>query len=134
MKTYDELKEELQEVFDNLATYERVEIYNEFCDSVNYFDDRIEEMPFLDDVLCSKTATEVIERIDTNNFSTCDDYFYCDGYGYFCSTSDPDDKINDYVDDILDTILSDDNDFCNSDIRDFLDENSDGIETALKDN
>ena len=44
-------------------------------------DDRIYSMDELDDLLCDKKPSEVLQMVDTPNFDYSDDYFYYDIYG-----------------------------------------------------
>lgn len=44
-------------------------------------DDRIYPMDELDDLLCNKKPSEVLQVVDTSNFDYSDDYFYYGVYG-----------------------------------------------------
>lgn len=44
-------------------------------------DDRIYSMDELDDLLCDKKPSEVLQVVDTSNFDYSDDYFYYGVYG-----------------------------------------------------
>ena len=44
-------------------------------------DDRVYSMDELDDLLCDKKPSEVLQMVDTPNFDYSDDYFYYDIYG-----------------------------------------------------
>ena len=50
-------------------------------------DDRIYSMDELDDLLCDRKPSEVLQMVD-NDFNYFDNYFYYDGYGRLCSTDE----------------------------------------------
>lgn len=87
-------------------------IYNEFCDENNDSDARIYTMDELDDMLDSKTPTQILMMMHFGNFNPMDEYFRFDGYGNLESTDFLEDWIN--LDDIIDYII-DNNDSLNDD-------------------
>lgn len=79
-------------------------------------DDRLNSMYDLDDLFYSIKPSDLLQKIDFNNFSDTDDYFYFNGYGNMVSTDYreyPDYDIEDYIGDFLDNMgsLYLDNDF-----------------------
>ena len=79
-------------------------------------DDRVYSMWELDDLFCNTTPSDLLSKIDFNNFCDTDDYFYFNGYGNMVSTDYreyPDYDIEDYLDDFIDNMgsLYLDNDF-----------------------
>ena len=69
-------------------------------------DDRIYSMDELDDLLCDKKPSEVLQMVDTANFDYLDNYFYCDIYG-IRSTNEKD--YYNYVDysDVFEKLIDD---------------------------
>lgn len=94
-------------------------VWNEYCDGCNYFDDRISFMYELDDEYAERSATELLNDIDGNNFSGNDDYYKHTIYGIE-SLGNPIDHID--IDDLVADIVDNDNDYGNEDIRAALDE------------
>jgi hypothetical protein len=65
-------------------------LWNDYCEANDYYDDFIEYND-IDELLCGFKPSEVLSRVDTNNYSDYDDYCAWDGYGHLYSF--------DYVDD-----------------------------------
>lgn len=112
--------EELKEILKNLTENEIVNIWNEYCESNYYYDDRIEFMDDFDCLFEGKTPTEILEQVDSS-FCICDNYFKFGIYGAE-SFDNPDDYID--YDDLANYILNNDEDFDNDEIQEFLDENN----------
>lgn len=110
--------EELKELLENLTDSELVEIWNEYCDNNNYYDNRIESMDYFDDIMSGKTPLEIVNSI-CNDFNTNDDYFVFGVYG--CESFNYLDEEHIYFDDLANYILDNDEDFDNDEIREFLD-------------
>lgn len=106
------------------------DLYNEYCERNNY-DDIIYDMCELDDIL-NGTATEILRKIDLDNFDMNEDYFYYTIYGI---------KSCDYVtdcegyceDDIVDSILRNNRGFGNEEIGEILDANGEELLELYKD-
>lgn len=107
---------------DTLTTAELVDVWNEYCNNNNYYDDRIENMGFLDEDLDNLNATQIIRLVSGKDFDVHDDWYKHTIYG-LQSFSDPADEID--IDDLADYIERNDNDLGSSDIRDTLDETDD---------
>ena len=80
---------------------EELDSYDGFLD-----DNRCYPMDELDDLLCGKKPSEVLQMVDTDNFNYNDDFFYCDIYG-IRSTNEKD--YSNYVDysDVFDKLIDD---------------------------
>lgn len=110
---YEKLIEILAEMNDDI-----VPVWNEYCDNSGYYDDRIEYMDSLDDLMFGKTATEILNEVD-NNFNTRDDYFRFNCYGLE-SFSDPYDVVD--TNDLADYIIKNEETLCSDELEDFWSE------------
>lgn len=113
-------KARLREVLENLTKWGLVGVWNEYCDSNYYDDDRIYRMGDFDDLMSRCSPTEVVESINSN-FSTADDWCRATAYGWE-SFDDVEDVIE--MDDLIDYILDNESPLGCDDIRYFLDEES----------
>ena len=67
--------------------------FSRVCEELDSYDgflgdNRCYPMDELDDLLCGKKPSEVIQMVDTDNFNHNDDYFYYDGDDHLCSTDE----------------------------------------------
>lgn len=88
---------------------ELVSIHNEYCDAVNYYDDRYYYMDDFNELFYGKNPLEILDAVESD-FNTNDEYFTFDGYGYATSTSYPDidiETIAEYIDDNDDYLYND---------------------------
>lgn len=115
MKKYEAIKEFIEELNSDDIVY----LWNEYCDKVNYYDDRIYYMYEFDDLFYGKTPLDILDSV-SSDFSSNDDYFQFNGYGYAKSFDYPEDRIE--VDEVVDFIIENDDSLENDDIRDILDE------------
>lgn len=116
MKRFDLILEALENMDEN----ELVSVHNEYCDAVNYYDDRYYFMDEFDELFYGKSPLEILDAVE-NDFSTNDEYFTFNGYGYATSTSYPDidiETIAEYIDD-------NDNALYNDEIQEILNDNDD---------
>ena len=115
-------REEVLEMLRDMDDYELVAIHNEYCDEVNYVDDRIYSMGEFDELYCmdGKSPLDVIRDAFNGSFNPNDDWFRWNGYGNLESTDRPEDWMD--LDDIADYIVENDEDFDNDDLRDLMDE------------
>ena len=112
--------EELKELLENLDDNDLLYVWNEYCDTSRYYDDKICEMDWLDEDLESKTATEILRMAD-KDFDVDNKY-----YKYSIWGIESFDNLEDYVDlnCLASYILDNEEDFDNDEIREFLDENN----------
>lgn len=85
-------------------------------------DDKLNSMYDLDDLFYGVMPSELLQKIDFNNFSDTDEYFYFNGYGNMVSTDYreyPDFDIEDYIDDFIDNMGSL---YLDSDFQELLEE------------
>ena len=112
------LKNEIMDVLRDMDDSTIVCVWNEYCDSVKYYDDRIYFMGDLDDLFYGCSASDLLRALDSD-FSLNDDYFRETIYGLSSF-----DCVLDYIDldDLADYIVENDEDFGYNDIREALDE------------
>ena len=98
--TLEELKEKIGEEIRSLSAYELVYMWNDYCDDVRYYDDRIYMMDELDDLFCGCSPTEILDKC--SDIDTCDDFWKDTIYGAK-SISNVEDEID--IDDLIDWII-----------------------------
>ena len=114
-------REEVLEMLRDMDDWKLVGIHNEYCDKVNYVDDRIYAMDELNELYSDKAPLTILLDAYNGAFNPNDDWFRWNGYGNLESTDRPvDDWIE--IDDIADYIIENDDALYNDDIRDLLDE------------
>ena len=118
-----DMREEVMEMLNDMKDYELVAIHNEYCDEVNYVDDRIYSMGEFNELYCmdGKSPLDIIMDAYGGSFNPNDDWFRWDGLGNLESTDYPG---NDWIDidEIADYIVENDDALRNDDIRDLMDE------------
>lgn len=82
--------EKIKDAITDLDNSDKVGLWNEYCESNNYYDDRIEYND-IDELLCGLDPSEVINKIDLENYKESDRYCAVDGWDEYVSF--------DYVDD-----------------------------------
>ena len=113
-----DMKEEVLEMLRDMNDSDLVAVHNEYCDKVNYYDDKIYDMYEINDLLYDRSPLEIIT--DARDVDANDNYIRYNGYGNLESTDCPDDWID--LDEIADYIVENDDALRNDDIRDLLDE------------
>lgn len=100
---------------DNLSENELLNIWNDYCDCNNYYDDKVYYVDELDELCYSMKPTEIISR-----------YGDLDGYEYFTDGvyTEGSNDLLDLIDygALIDYIIDNEEDFDNSDIADALEE------------
>lgn len=97
---YDEILRALE---DDLSDWELVSVYNEYCEAINNYEERIYPMDEIDDLLCGLKPSEVLNAV-SDDFHLNDKYFKDSIYGLESSDYPEDDwidkeEIAEYVDD-----------------------------------
>ena len=113
-----DMKEEVLEMLRDMNDSDLVAVHNEYCDKVNYYDDKIYDMYEINDLLYGRSPLEIIT--DARDVDANDSYIRYDGYGNLESTDYPQDWMD--LDEIADYIAENDEALLNDDIRDLLDE------------
>lgn len=75
------LVQAIVDVIDSLRNYEIVETWNEYCENSNYYDDYI-EYNNIDKLCVGCYPSEVLARIDIENYNENDEYAVNSIYGY----------------------------------------------------
>jgi hypothetical protein len=117
---------EIQGILEGLNDSEIIEIFNKYCETVNYCDDIIydNDDDFLDNNF--QSPSECIKVVNFSNYSYNHKYVQFNGYGNMESTNDVGEFIS--YSELADYIVRNDEDFNNDEIREALDEDEDEIE------
>ena len=140
----EKLFNQVMTVLMNLDDSDMVQVWNEYCDRVNCYDDRIYDMAELDEIFCGQDVTYILNRAffghdqwnEESAFNPNRDWFTFNGYGnlismdsigyneysgkFMCDYID-EDAVVDYVLDNMDALECDE-------ITDILDDYENGIE------
>ena len=114
-----EIRKQIEDlVFDtinNMSDSEMIDLWNEYCGDNGYYDDRIEyfDEGVFNDLMSGKTPYEIYQIIDNSDISFFDDYCRYDGYELNTFT-DIYDSID--IENLVEWIIEEENDLCNSDI------------------
>lgn len=76
------------EILEDMSDNDLVLLWNEYQDS-NSYEEQLYDMSDFEYIVDTGDFFETYEKIDHDNFNSCDDYFYYDRHGWICSTSDP---------------------------------------------
>jgi hypothetical protein len=88
--------ERIEEVLESLRDEDIVEVWNRYCEDCNYYDDRIEYMSELDELVCGMKPMDIINTFCDSAFNVNDDYFWFNGCGNPVSSNDPFDQVSVY--------------------------------------
>ncbi len=115
------MMEKLTNLLEEMSESELLTIHNNYCDSANGYDNYIYNMDDLNELLDGKSPEEIARLIFYGDFNPNHDYFTFNGYGNLESITGY--NLTDYIfiSDIVDYIISRDDDLYNDDIRDILD-------------
>lgn len=80
MFNIDKIKDEIN----NLDEGSKVSLWNDYCEANGYYDDMIEYND-TDELLYGLKPSEVLDRIDKNDYSQSDRYCAVDGWGEYVS-------------------------------------------------
>lgn len=108
----NERYERIRAYLDDLNEGDTVQLWNEYCDSICDYDNRLEDMYSFDDYFYGKKPLEIVGMLH-RDFSTRDNWFFFDGYGFCRSCYFPEDHIDldelaEYIDDNDDPLHDDD--------------------------
>ena len=119
--TAEELEQRVKEAFAELSKSDKVRVWNEYCDKVNCFEDRIYQMYELDYLKQGTSPLDILKEANGNDFNPFEDYFKDTVFGiesrYEC-------EVDDWIeeDDVVDCIVRNMDSLGCSDIQDVLDE------------
>lgn len=119
--TTEELEQRVKEAFAELSNSDKVRVWNEYCDKVNYFDGRIYQMHELDYLEQGTSPLDILKKANDNDFNPFEDYFK---YTVFGIESRYECEVDDWIeeDDVVDCIVRNMDSLGCSDIQDVLDE------------
>ena len=133
------MENKLMELFKAMDDNDLMDVWREYCEHTNRYDDEIYTMDLFDDFYCGMSPVDIATRCfyghdewnDESSFNPNRDYFYLNGYGnpvsidyigyneysekFMCSILD--------VDAMIDFIIDNENDLNNPDIADILEDN-----------
>lgn len=112
-------EERIEDYLNGLSDSDAVQIWNEYCDSAGYYDDRIEDF---DELTINELFSSPYDALRASYYGEVDfthDYFQFNGYGNIITG-----YVSDFADweDVANYAVTNDEDFGDSDIRDILDE------------
>lgn len=89
----EKLEDQIMEVLKGLDDSEMVNLWNEYCDRNNYYDDRIYYMEEIDEIMNGQDVTYILNRAffghdqwsEESSFNPNRDYFTFNGYGNLIS-------------------------------------------------
>ena len=127
-------EDKVRAVIDEMDSADVVDIWNEYCDKQNYFDDKYLYMDEFDDLFCGCTPLKIAEVVYQEDFNPRQDYFkegvygvtsYEDAWACVCDMD---------LDSLVDYIVENDEDFHNDDLREALDYEETEDEVQISDN
>ncbi len=140
--TREALENQIMEVLKGLDDNDMVNVWNEYCERTNSYDDRIEDMGSLDEIFCGQDATYILNRAffghdqwsDDSAFNPNRSWFTFNGYGNLISLdwigyNEYADKFGDCIDEdaIVDYVIDNMDSLNNDEITNILDEYENNI-------
>lgn len=118
----EDIREKVLKVLEALDDDSTVDMWNQYCSEVNYYDDMIYSLDecTINDICYMKKPWDILKCLDGEFNAINDDWFYYNGYGNVVSTDDIFDKVD--LDDLADYIIDEENALGNSDIEAILEE------------
>ena len=113
-------KEKLNDYLITLDDSDLMAIVREYNEANNYPDNEVYYMEEINEILGSEELDKVLRMAFYGDFNPMHNYFKFNGYGNLESFDYLTDAI--YLDDIVDYIINNDEDFNDDDIREILDE------------
>lgn len=110
-----QIEDLVTDTIDNMSDSEMIDLWNEYCGDNGYYDDRIEyfDEGVFNDLMSGKTPYEIYQIIDNSDISFFDDYCRYNGEE-FNTFTDIYDSID--IGDLVEWVIEEENDLCNSDI------------------
>lgn len=117
--TKQEKIDAIKEILNNLDDSELFGIHCDYCDAINYPDDRMYSMEEFNDLYNGNDPLEIAGAICGTDFSANDNYFWYNGYGNLESG-----YAYDHVDteEVAEWMLENENSLGNDDIQELFDE------------
>ena len=109
----------LEALINELDEGEKVSVFNAYCEQIGYYDDMAYLIEEIDEFWEGRKPSEVLSIFQ--DISLNDSYYSFDGYGYAYSYGTIEDNGCWYPYNIAEYAIENDNDFYNSEIREYLD-------------
>ena len=122
--TQEQKQKAIEEILDNLADHEIVEVNNAYQDCING-DKYIYSTDDFDELMNGETPSEIASRVAFGDYNPFHKWFWFNGYGNIVSGDYPDRADGWFASDIAEYAVENDEDFGRSDIMDILDEDED---------
>lgn len=114
----ESLEDRLNECIENMDDYDLKEMWNTYCHSYGYSEQKVYAMDEFDDVFESESPSTIAKLVYDGDYSSWADWFTYDGVIYcFCNL---DDFVN--IDDIVTCILEEHTSLGNSEVKDIIGE------------
>lgn len=107
------LIKKITEVIESMNINEQYQLYSEYCENYNLYDDRPERIDCIDDLFYDMKPLEILEKLEGIDLSW--DYFNFDGYGHVKEW----DGIED-ISEVVQEIINCENAFGNDDIKEIF--------------
>lgn len=115
------MEERIKEIIEEMSTEDKVELWNEYCDSEYRFDDRIYSMEEFNEIMSGREPLDIAMTCYFGDFDPTHKYFWFNGYANLESAYGIDgEKSPFYIDDLVDYIVENEEDFGNDDIAEVL--------------
>lgn len=125
-----DIKERVRKAIDDsLSSRDLVEIWNEYSNKMGYYEDRYYEMELFNDQCNGMTPLEIAEMLYKADFNPSHKYFKDNMWGITSFENDSDCDIE--LDDVIDYIVDNDEDFGDSRIREILDSADEDDDTII---
>lgn len=119
--TEEEFKGKLRELLEDMDSEDLIEVWNEYCYNAGYMDDYIEAND-LDELLCGKKPSEVLDALYLEHYNPNDSYVVYTIYGYksFDFATSENSPVD--ISDIIKYIVDNEESLENDDIEELLEE------------
>lgn len=127
--TQEQKQKAIEEILDNLADHEIVDVNNAYQDCING-DKYIYSTDEFDELMGGKTPSEIANRVAFGDYAPYHMWFWFNGYGNVVSSNHPDRADGWFASEISEYAVEYDEDFGIRDIREILDEDEDEEDEA----
>ena len=121
----NEARKEITEIIEEMGIDEQYYLFCEYCEEANYYDDMPERVDDIDELYYGMKPSEILYKLKGLNTSW--DYFCYNGYGNVEEWEGID-----YISDVVDYIIENENALENDDIQEVLDKYSETEELYIE--
>lgn len=115
------MEERIKEIIEEMSTEDKVTLWNNYCDAGNMYNDEIYFMEDFDEIMEGKNPWEVARCCFFGDFNPAHNYFWFNAYENLESDDWIDgEKSPFYIDELVDYIIENEEDFGNDDIAKVL--------------